>query len=175
MWRNLEGKVVANGRFENIKNGHVIIKETDGTTTSVPYRDLSRDDFCFVSSWWGVPIDCTRDHREFPTRDWSALTFTWKASALCHKPLYFEEVALERYGHSRRPLVQPLVSGAHFFTNIALLPYKLGMNPPNECMYPLGFYRPGSCAPYLVPPIPLSPRGALVGGGIYAGLGIIIP
>ncbi len=174
-WRDLKGNVIATGQFADLKKNHVVIKGDDGKETRFPYRELSRDDFTFVSAYWEVPVDCTREYADFPTRDWSAITFTWKASALCHKPLYFEEVALERYGHSPRPFMQPIVSGAHFFTNIAMLPYKVGMNPPNECMYPLGYYRPGSCAPYLVPPIPLSPRGAIVGGGIYAGLGIIIP
>jgi hypothetical protein len=28
-----------------------------------------------------------------------ASTYPYHASALCHKPLYFEEVQLERYGH----------------------------------------------------------------------------
>ena len=67
---------------------------------------------------------------------------------------------LERYGHTRGPIVQPMVSGAHFFVNVALLPYKMGINPPNECQYPLGYYRPGSCAPWMLQPFPLSGRGA---------------
>jgi hypothetical protein len=89
------------------------------------------------------------------------MTWTWTASALCHKPLYFEEEALERYGHMAGPLAQPALSGAHFFLNIAVLPYKMGINPPNECQYALGYYRPGSCAPWILDPIPLSLRGAL--------------
>ena len=85
---------------------------------------------------------------------------TWKASNLCHKPLYFEEVNLERYGHTAGPILQPIVSSAHFFANIAVLPYKKGIHPPNECQYALGYYRPGNCAPWIVPPVPLSLRGA---------------
>ena len=83
----------------------------------------------------------------FIDRNWESTLFTWKASSLCHKPLYFEEVALERYGHSLNPLMQPIFSGVHFFATIPILPYLMGVYPPNECQYVLGYYRPGDCAP----------------------------
>jgi hypothetical protein len=89
--------------------------------------------------------------------------------------LYFEEVALERYGHSVGPIKQPFVSGAHFFGSLIALPYNMGIHPPNECQYALGYYRPGSCAPWLVPPLPISLRGAAVAAGTYVGGIYIIP
>jgi hypothetical protein len=104
-----------------------------------------------------------------------ASTFTYQASGLCHKPLYFEEVQLERYGHTAGPIKQPLLSGAHFFLNIAVLPYKMGINPPCECQYALGYYRPGSCAPWHIPPVPISVRGALAEAGAWVGGIYIIP
>ena len=103
------------------------------------------------------------------------MTFAWTASALCHKPLYFEDVQLERYGHSAGPIAQPFLSTAHFFGNIAILPYKMGINPPNECQYALGYYRPGSCAPYMIEPFPLSLRGALYQTAFVAGLITLLP
>ena len=108
-------------------------------------------------------------------RNWSPTTFTWKASGLCHKPLYFEDVQLERYGHSHGPYLQPIISGAHFFLSIPALPYYMGVYPPGECIYTLGYYRPGSCAPYMVEPFPLSFRGALAAGGIWTGAAFVIP
>ena len=111
------------------------------------------------------PCDCKlgRDFEapQYVRRNFAPTLFTWKASGTCHKPLYFEDVQLERYGHSWNPVVQPFVSAAHFFVSVPLLPYKMGLNPPNECMYTLGYYRPGSCAPYMFEPIPLSLRAAL--------------
>ena len=89
------------------------------------------------------------------------MTYTWTASGLCHKPLYFEDVQLERYGHMAGPWLQPFASGAHFFLTIPMLPYKMGLEPPNECIYALGYYRPGDCAPYMIDPLPLSVRAAL--------------
>jgi hypothetical protein len=110
------------------------------------------------------PCDCKvgRDFQlpQFVARNFTPTIFTWKASGICHKPLYFEDVQLERYGHSWNPIVQPFVSGAHFFVSVPLLPYKMGLRPPHECVYTLGYYRPGSCAPYMFEPIPLSLRAA---------------
>ncbi len=39
----------------------------------------------------------------------------WYPSAICHKPLYFEDTMLERHGHERFPCVQSLASGTRFF------------------------------------------------------------
>ena len=69
---------------------------------------------------------------------------------MCYGPLYFEETNLERYGYSQiylRP-VQPLVSSAHFYGAAFTLPCLLVAEPPQECVYTLGEYRPGSCVPF---------------------------
>jgi hypothetical protein len=122
------------------------------------------------------PCECPLGEGEqFTARLWESTTYTWRASALCHKPLYFEQVHLERYGHSWGPYVDPVISAAHFFGSIPLLPYKMGLEPPHECIYTLGYYRPGNCAPYLLDPIPISPRGALFQAGAVVGAGAIVP
>ena len=121
------------------------------------------------------PPECTLGDKQFEPRMWPATCFTWKASGVCHKPLYFEEVHLERYGHSWGPFLQPVASGAHFFLTVPILPYKMGLNPPEECMYTLGYYRPGNCAPYLLDPLPLSVRAALFQAGAWAGGVAVIP
>ena len=116
------------------------------------------------------PFECTIDDGTWHAgRAWPQTTYLWKASALCHKPLYFEDEYLERYGHSWPGCWQPFVSGAHFFTRLPVLPYCMGVTPPMECEYALGHYRPGSCAPYLVNPVPISARGALFQAGAVAG------
>jgi hypothetical protein len=80
------------------------------------------------------------------SRNWMASDFYWVAPGLCTGPLYFEEVNLERYGY-KFGCLQPAVSAAHFFATIPLLPYKMVVHPPHECVYTLGYYRPGDCAP----------------------------
>ncbi|MEQ8850132.1 hypothetical protein [Botrimarina sp.] len=122
------------------------------------------------------PFNCTLDDGTvFAPRVWCDITYHWKASGLCHKPLYFEDVHLERYGHSWGPYVQPLVSGAHFFGRLPVLPYMMGLQTPDECVYTLGHYRPGDCAPYLIDPIPFTWRAALFQAGATVGVAGILP
>jgi hypothetical protein len=116
-----------------------------------------------------LPRDCPLGDEVFRPRSFSPIPYPWTASALCHKPLYFEDVQLERYGHMAGPWLQPFASGVNFFLTVPILPYKMGLETPNECMYTLGYYRPGDCAPYLFDPIPLSVRGAFFEVGAWAG------
>jgi hypothetical protein len=51
----------------------------------------------------------------------------------------------------------------------------MGLETPCECVYPLGFYRPGSCAPYMIPCCPLSLRGALFQAGVMVGGVYVLP
>ncbi len=93
-----------------------------------------------------LPHDCPLGNATYQARNFAPITFAWTASGLCHKPLYFEDVQLERYGHMCGPWLQPFASGANFFLTIPILPYKMGLELPNECMFTLGYYRPGDCA-----------------------------
>ena len=111
----------------------------------------------------------------FHARCWAPKTFTWTASALCHRPLYFEDEQLERYGHCQRPLVQCVLSPAKFFLTFPVLPYCMGLYPPRECIYTLGYYRPGDYSPYICDPIPLSKRAALVEGAAVTGALFALP
>lgn len=74
---------------------------------------------------------------------------SWTAPVFCLQPVYFEETMLERHGQERFPYIQPLVSGATFFSNIAFLPYHSYLQRPLEERYSTGHYRPGSPAPCL--------------------------
>ncbi len=121
------------------------------------------------------PFECRLGGKPYQPRQWPLLTHHWKASALYHKPLYFEQVRLERYGHSWGPCLQPLMSGVHFFGSLPVLPYKMGVRTPRECVYALGYYRPGNCAPYMLDPVPLSLRGALFQAGAVVGISAVVP
>lgn len=122
------------------------------------------------------PMECTVDDGSpFAPRCWSEVTYMWKASALCHKPLYFECEQMERYGHSWGPVADPLIAGAHFFTRLPVLPYCMGITPPNECIYAIGHYRPGSCAPYMIDPIPFTWRAAANQTAFTVGMVYFLP
>ena len=169
-WVDRTGNIVANGTFEDLRQGKVHVRSDSGGIVTVNYRDLSRDDLCFVNAWWQLPAECPLGNEPLAIRNWTMTTLTWKAAGSCHKPLYFEHVELERYGHSAGPILQPVLSGAHFFANVILLPYNSGIHPPTECLYELGHYRPGDCAPWLIPAFPLQKRATLFETALGLGL-----
>lgn len=121
------------------------------------------------------PPECRLTDIPYRVRMYEPTMFHWKASALCSKPLYFQQAALERYGHSFGPLLQPFISGALFYATFPILPYKMGVDPPCECVYTLGWYRPGSCAPKMIYPIPISLRGGLLEAGAVLGAVFLVP
>jgi len=121
------------------------------------------------------PFECSLEGEQLEPREWPQITYMWKAAGLCHKPLYFEQVALERYGHSWGPYTQPIMSGVHFFGTLPILPYLMGLQTPNECVYTLGYYRPGNCAPYLVGGVPFTWRAAAYETGAATGISFTIP
>jgi hypothetical protein len=121
------------------------------------------------------PYECPLGDEQLKPRVWPEITYTWKASALCHKPLYFEDVQLERYGHTWPRCAQPIISGAHFFGSAVFLPYKMGLQTPNECVYALGHYRPGSCAPYYIEALPFTWRAAAFQTGVITGINFALP
>ena len=73
--------------------------------------------------------------------------YRWESAGIKYQPLYFEDVALERYGQCRSGFIQAIVSTSHFFKSAALLPFHMHQDPPYSCEYPLGYCRVGNCAP----------------------------
>ena len=167
--------MLAEGRLQDFRDAQVLIETQDGTIQPLSWYELSNEDLCYASSSWSLPQEFSPSAGVPEIRNWTSLTFTWTASALCHKPLYFEEVQLERYGHSAGPVAETMLSGVHFFGNIFFLPYHMGVYPPNECQYALGYYRPGSCAPWLLPAVPLSARGARMQASALLGGVLLFP
>jgi hypothetical protein len=121
------------------------------------------------------PCECRLEGETFKPRRFATTMMTWKAAGNCHKPLYFEDWSLERYGHSHGPLADPFFSAAHFFVTLPVLPYKMGVELPWECVYPLGYYRPGSCAPWTIPAVPISCRGFAVQAATVTGIVFALP
>ena len=155
-WTDRRGNILATGALTDLRRGYVILDSGQ----KLAYARLSEADLAAISDFWRLPEVCVIGNSGgSPYRNWTPQVTTWKASNLCHKPLYFENTQLERYGHSRGPIAQPIHSTLHFFTRLVALPYMTGICPPNECEYALGYYRPGNCAPWLKEPIPISLQG----------------
>ena len=121
------------------------------------------------------PERCPLPEDDYVRKAPTPIEFTWKASSLCYKPLYFEDPQLERHGHYCHPLLVPFTARARFLLTIPVLPYLMGVYPPNECIYDLGHYRPGDCAPNILNPVPISLRGGLMQAGAVVGAAAIIP
>jgi hypothetical protein len=110
-------------------------------------------------------------------RNWPMVCFQWEAPSLAYRPLYFEEVNLERYGYGMKYVraAQPLISAGQFFTTVPILPYKLFAEPARTPVYTLGHYRPGSDVPFRPVYPPLSVSGGVVEAGVAAGLIFVVP
>ena len=171
-WTDRLGNVIATGAMADLRRGYVIIDGNNGRQ-KIPYSKLSDADWAAVSDYWQIPELCSIGDNRLPQRHWVPQSFTWTASSLCHKPLYFENQQLERYGHTHGPILQPIHSTAHFFVSLVTLPYATAIHPPTECSYALGYYRPGNCAPWLKDPIPISLDGLRRQGLVTTGLSFI--
>lgn len=94
-----------------------------------------------------------------PIRGFPATGFGWDAPAVCFRPLYFEDINLERYG-IHFGFCEIAVSTGLFTKDVLLLPYKLLVQPGCENIYTLGYERPSNCIPLhcFHAPCPVSPR-----------------
>ena len=108
-------------------------------------------------------------------RDFIDIQYCWDASNIYHNPLYFEDVVLERYGHTYPECLQALVSVGKFGTQLVGLPYQIGLDHMCNKEYPLGYYRPGECAPYRCYQIPLNTKAGAVAAATYTGVAFLFP
>lgn len=122
-----------------------------------------------------IPKEIPLGTEPFVGRSLPPSVFAWKASNITYNPLYFQDVVLERYGHTYGPLIQPVVSIGRFSAQLLTLPYHMTLDHPCKEVYPLGYYRPGECAPTLLYQPPLNAKAALVTAGFYTGIGFVLP
>jgi len=121
------------------------------------------------------PEEVPLSDETFEGRSFSDSVFQWVASDVYYNPLYFEDVALERYGHTHGDMIQPFVSVGKFGVQLLGLPYAMTIDPVRKKMYPLGFYRPGECAPKKYYQIPWNTESALREAGVWTALVFIFP
>ncbi len=103
------------------------------------------------------------------------IVYYWDAAELWHQPLYFDDPLLERYGQTPLTRWQPVLSGAHFFGTLPIMPYKLSIDRPMDCVSTLGYYRPGSATPCLARRIPRDARAFGWETGAWLGLIFLVP
>jgi hypothetical protein len=127
----------------------------------------------------GRTLDCPAEihlsEGPWVPRTYAPSLYAWQASNVCYNPLFYEDVQLERYGHSYPFFVQPFVSIGRMTVQAIGFPYQAVINPPCCDVYPLGYYRPGECAPKLIYQIPLNLEAALVEAGAITGTYFLFP
>jgi hypothetical protein len=111
----------------------------------------------------------------YSNRMFSDCLYQWRASDQWFNPLYFEDPALERYGHVHHPLIQPFASVGRFGVQLVGLPYQMTIDPICKKMYSLGYYRPGECAPKKHYRIPWNTHAAINEAAVWTGLVFIFP
>jgi hypothetical protein len=127
----------------------------------------------------GKGPECPREiqlsNDPFVPRTFPASTYTWQASNIFYQPLYFEDPDLERYGHAWPFFIQPIVSSVRFTTQAVGIPYQMVIDPCCCRVYPLGYYRPGECAPKLIYQIPWNTQAAAAEAGVITGVYFLFP
>ncbi len=108
-------------------------------------------------------------------RHFAMTQYCWVPTNLFHHPLYFEDVALERYGQQYPVGIQPFVSLGRFGIQFLGLPYQMALDPVHREIYPLGYYRPGDPAPELEYRIPFNAKAAATAAGVYTAFVFLIP
>ncbi|WP_166829757.1 hypothetical protein [Thalassoroseus pseudoceratinae] len=111
----------------------------------------------------------------YQARNIAPSVFHWEASNIHYNPLYFEDVQLERYGQSHHDIFQPFFSAGKFGLQLVGLPYQATIDPVCKKIYPLGYYRPGDCAPKLIHQIPLNGRAAINQAAVTTGMFFAFP
>jgi hypothetical protein len=92
----------------------------------------------------------------------------------CYRPLYFEDIPLERYGRTWGVFQLPVSTAKGFFSTV-MMPYKMVVRPPRSCVCSNGFSRCGD------QPLPGYGRlvfridASLVEVGLIAGILIALP
>ncbi len=112
---------------------------------------------------------------EYVARKVTPTVLQWAPTNFYHYPLYFEDPALERYGHTYSPVVQPFVSTARFAGQLVGLPYQMAIHPVNSRQYSLGYYRPGEYAPKKLYQIPFNEEAVIMEAAVLTGLILILP
>lgn len=97
-----------------------------------------------------LPRDRSSELQNYVTHDWTMinapeLAVWWAAPNIRYGQLYFEDVALERYGQTCGPHKQVTASAAHLFCSVWAVPFQMWAAPAGSCDTPLGYCRPGSC------------------------------
>ncbi len=121
-----------------------------------------------------APGDTLTPDRCIGCNECEPIVCSWTPWTICFRPLYFEEIGLERYGASWG-VAQPAVSGAHFFGRVVAMPYKMWVRCPRSCVCSNGFSRCDDLPPPDYGDCVWRWDAALFEAGVVAGIVIALP
>jgi len=178
-----ESHVIAAGRRQPGELPPMPTPDLEGPRRSVrpiteisPYYDLTVDqDIRDYADQRAAEYNVKFGDESYQPRMFPDVAMAWEPTNFYHFPLYFEDPALERYGHTRSFLVQPFVSGARFTGQLLALPYQMTIDPIDKPVYALGWYRPGEVAPKLKYQVPFNAQAAAVEAAVVTGMFFLIP
>lgn len=107
-------------------------------------------------------------------RHWTPTYEIVEPQYVCHGRLLFEELNSERYGWDLG-VIQPLVSAAVFYADVAALPYNAFKDFGRKFECNAGYCLPGDPVPYLIYPPEWSLTGVLAEGCAIAALIAVFP
>jgi hypothetical protein len=110
----------------------------------------------------------------FAGRNFPPMVRPAEPAYIVHHRLYFEELNSERYGWEVGPL-QPFISTAYFFKDLAMLPYNFAARPCQRYDTNYGKCLPGNPVPYVLYPTELSLAGGIAEAGVIVGLFALFP
>jgi hypothetical protein len=111
---------------------------------------------------------------KFPGRKWPTQVMMAEPCYVCYRRLHFEELNCERYGWDLG-FIGPFYSAAHFFKDVALLPYHLATDPLRHHECSAGYCLPGDPVPLLCYPPHWSLTGAVAQAAAVVGFFTLFP
>jgi hypothetical protein len=141
---------VAGNQFRVYRDGQEILAAVDTAAATQPPGE-----YCGIIA--GVTEDrattfddflSTRYGGDFVARSFGPSAAIYRGANVHYHPLYFEQIALERYGQHFGNMFAPWIAHALFFADAALLPYSLGKSPPWHCHSDICLYEPGDVIPF---------------------------
>lgn len=109
------------------------------------------------------------------SRFYRDIDYYWRPTDFFHMPAYFDDVPLERYGQTKFPRLQPVVSGTKFILQLPVVPYKIGVDRPHDCISTLGHRPPGDCVPCIRQRLPKELDAAFLQAASTVGLVFLLP
>lgn len=168
---------VAGDQFRVYRDGQEVLAAVDTTT-----KKFDDSQYCGMIAGItdGAPTraDNFRGLRyggEYVSRAYAPSAILYRGPNVHYHPLYFEQIALERYGQHLGNLVAPWISHGLFFADAAMLPYSLGKNPPWVCHNDVCLAQPGDIVPFRLYCPVKDPKGAILQATAMALSWSVIP